>query len=143
MNLHTLFVFPWKGASFVLFLVIGFASIWRLERRRMRIAREAFLRGHQERSDRDFLAEAGAKPGEEEFFLAARHLISKQIHVAPGLVHAEDTIRTLLDLQFDNGYLQDFVVDLMDLVDANLPLENPPDDQRFGDYLRFLLERRS
>jgi hypothetical protein len=108
-----------------------------LERRRLRRAEARFLEGRSAMPDSKFLtvAEAGA---EEAFFLAARHAMAEVCGVPVDMIHPDDTVRSLLDLQWDNGYIDDFVFALEGRVQGRLPQGYPPEKMTFGKYIREL-----
>jgi hypothetical protein len=54
------------------------------------------------------------------------------------MVGARDSLRSLMDLQWDNGYLHDFVFALGIRVGGRLSYGDPPEWITFGDYLREL-----
>jgi hypothetical protein len=109
-----------------------------LERRRRRRAEAAFLRGRRGMPDAAFLARAGAGADEVSFFLAARHAMAELCGVPADMIQTEDTVRSLLNLQWDCGFIDDFVFALQDRVGGRLPLGYPPERMTFGNYLREL-----
>jgi hypothetical protein len=100
-----------------------------LERRRIRRAEERFLRGRQPLSDDAFLARAGATADEAAFFLATRRAMARLSGIEPEMVHPEDTWRSLMDLQWDAGFMEDIVFELETELGENLPLAYPGDDK--------------
>jgi hypothetical protein len=82
------------------------------ERRRLRRVKMAFLRSHRKMPAEEFLRRVGAEPGLGAFYLAGRRAMAKLCRIRVERVHPEDTVRTLLDLQCDAGYIQDFVFEL-------------------------------
>jgi hypothetical protein len=109
-----------------------------LERRRLRRVEAAFLKGRSKMPDSEFLVRAQARPDEVPFFLAARNAMAEQCGVPADVIQPEDTVRSLLNLQWDNGYIDDFVVALEGRVRGRLPLGYPPEKTSFADYLREL-----
>lgn len=109
-----------------------------LERRRLRRAEARFLRGRSEMPDAEFLARANAGADEAPFFLAARQAMAKLCGLPADMIHADDTVRSLLDLQWDNGFIYDFVFALEDRMSGRLPQGYPPERMAFGDYIREL-----
>ena len=65
--------------AFLLSMVV--ASL--CERRRLARAERAFLAGREVLGDDEFLRRAGAEPGEEEFFLAARRTMANWCGLVP------------------------------------------------------------
>ena len=64
---------------------------------------------------------------------------------ADEMIYPDDTVRTLLDLQFDCGYLQDFVFGLEAKTGAKFPWNNipyPPDDRTFAAFVHDLARLR-
>ena len=106
-----------------------------LERRRLRRAEARFLRGRSEMPDAEFLARANAGADEAPFFLAARHAMAELCGVPAEMIHPDDTVRSLLDLQWDNGFIYDFVFALEDRVSGRLPQGYPPERMAFGNYI--------
>jgi len=109
-----------------------------LERRRLRRAEAAFLRGRQGMPDAQFLAKAGAEADEVPFFLAGREEMANLCGVPVEMIDAEDSLRSLMDLQWDNGYLHDFLFALHIRVGGDLSCVDPPRRITFADYLREL-----
>jgi hypothetical protein len=109
-----------------------------LERRRLRRAETAFLRGRQGVLEAQFLAQVGAGADQVPFFLAGRQEMAKLCGVSAEMIAAEDSLRSLMDLQWDNGYLEDFVFALQIRVGGRLSHGYPPERITFGDYLREL-----
>jgi hypothetical protein len=100
-----------------------------LERRRLRRARARFLRGRRALPDAAFLGRAGVPAARAAFFLAARRAVAELSGVPPEMIHPEDTWRSLMDLQWDNGFLEDIVFGLERQLHARLPLAYPGDDR--------------
>jgi hypothetical protein len=128
----------WACLGIVVVLVLMVPISAALERRRLRRAEAAFLRGRQEIPDAHFLAQVGAGSDQAPFFLAGRQEMAKLCGVPVNRIEAEDTLRSLMDLQWDNGYLDDFVFALEIRVGGSLSQGNPPERISFGDYLREL-----
>jgi hypothetical protein len=118
-----------------------------LERRRLRRARARFLRGRPTLPDDAFLSRLGLSANEATFFLAARRAMAEPSGVPAEMIHPEDTWRSLMDLQFDNGFLEDIVFGLERELGARLPYAYPTDDRLpFVVYVRQLavcLERET
>lgn len=110
-------------------LILLFPVINALERRRIRRAEECFLRGRQPLSDDAFLTRAGATADEAAFFLATRRAMARLSGIAPEMIHPEDTWRSLMDLQWDAGFLEDIVFELEMELGENLPLAYPGNDK--------------
>ena len=127
------------GIVAVFLLMIPITAV--LERRRLRRAEARFLRGRQEMSDAEFLTQAQAGADEASFFLVARQAMAKLCGVPKDMIHSDDTMHSLLNLQWDNGYIDDFVFALRVRVQGSLPMGYPPDQMTFGSYIREL--RRS
>ena len=127
--------------GFFLAFLLGLPVVAAFERRRLRRAEEAFLRGRRALADADFLLQAGAGPDEAPFFLAARLTMAELCGVPSEMIGPEDTVRSLLNLQWDCGFIDDFVFGLEGRTGVKLPLGYPPDRCAFGAYLRAL--RRS
>ena len=59
--------------------------------------------------------------------------------VPPEMIHPEDTWRSLMDLQWDNGYMEDIVFGLERELHTSLPLAYPTNDRLpFAVYVREL-----
>jgi hypothetical protein len=111
----------------------------KLERRRLRRAKERFLRGRSPLSDATFLNQMGDSKDQAEFFLAARRAMAQLGDVPPDMIYPQDTWRSLMDLQWDNGYLEDIVFGLERELHTRLPFVYPADDRlSFADYVRQL-----
>jgi hypothetical protein len=93
-----------------------------LERRRLRRVTARFLQGRAALPDAAFLLRAGVAPAEEAFFLAARRSMATLCGVAPDMIYPEDTWRSLMDLQWDNGFVEDVVFGLERELRKPLPL---------------------
>jgi hypothetical protein len=100
-----------------------------LERRRLRRAKARFLCGRHALSDAEFLSRAGVGPDQETFFLAARRAMASLSDVPADMIYPEDTWRSLMDLQWDNGYLEDIVFALERELNMRLPYAYPADDR--------------
>jgi hypothetical protein len=100
-----------------------------LELRRLRRARARFLRGRQALPDEAFLSRASVSAGQAELFLAARRAMAELSGVPSEMIYPEDTWRSLMDLQWDNGYLHDIVVGLEREMNTRLPWAYPEDDR--------------
>jgi hypothetical protein len=110
-----------------------------LERRRLQRAKARFLHGRQALPDAEFLAQAGVAGAEDSFFLAARRAMAWLCDIPPEVVYPDDSWRSLMDLQFDNGFLQDIVFALEKQLGERLPLNYPVDDRlSFVDYVHQL-----
>jgi hypothetical protein len=110
-------------------LLVLVPVICALERRRLRRARARFLRGRLALPDEAFLSRVGGSPDEAAFFLAARRAMAELSGVPPEMIHPEDTWRSLMDLQWDNGFLEDIVFGLERELNTRLPLAYPVDDR--------------
>ena len=113
-----------------------------LERRRLRRAEERFLAGRSPMTDDEFLRRAGAGPDDETFFRTARQVMAELSGISPAMVHPEDTVRSLLNLQWDCGFIEDFVFDLEDRTMSELPGGYPPESQTLGAYVTELGAKR-
>jgi hypothetical protein len=119
-------------------LVMG-PIIFALERRRLRRATARFLSNRTALSDAAFLSRAFVSEGEAEFFLAARRAMATLCGVPAEMIHPQDTWRSLMDLQWDNGYLEDIVFQLERELNTRLPLAYPADTRLpFAVYVRQL-----
>jgi hypothetical protein len=95
-------------AAFGIFLVLIPVTLV-LERRRLRNAERAFLAGRRELADVDFLRRMGAECDRAPLYLVARRVMAGLCGIPPAMIHPDDTVRSVLDLQFDNGFIEDFV----------------------------------
>ncbi len=115
------------------------------EGRRLDRADAAFLRDRVGMTGDEFLSRAGVGPEDAAFFLAARRSMAHLCAKADEMIHPGDTIRALLDLQYDRGYLTDFVFQIEWRAGVSLPLDSvphPPDDRTFVDFVRDLARFR-
>ncbi len=103
--------------------------IFALERRRLRRARARFTHGRPPLPDPVFLSRADVPAGRAAFFLAARRAMADLSGVPPEMIYPEDSWRSLMDLQFDNGFLEDIVFALERELNTPLPLAYPTDDR--------------
>jgi hypothetical protein len=110
-------------------LVILVPVVIALERRRLRRARARFLRGRTALPDSAFLARVGVPAQQESFFLAARRAVAGLCDIPADMVHPDDSWRSLMDLQWDNGYLEDIVFALERELGRHLPFAYPADDR--------------
>jgi hypothetical protein len=121
--------------TFLIMIPISFV----LERWRLRRVTVRFLHGRVALPDSAYLLRVSATPEDETFFLAARRSMATLCGVPPEMIHPEDTWRTLMDLQFDNGYMDDIVFLLERELGRPLPLAYPEDVRlSFSDYVRQL-----
>ena len=100
-----------------------------LERVRLRRAKARFLSGRQALPDTEFIGRAGVGADQEKFFLAARRAMASLSDVPADMIYPEDTWRSLMDLQWDNGYLEDIVFALERELNTRLPYTYPADDR--------------
>jgi hypothetical protein len=124
------------GMPLLFLLTLPVAGV--LERWRLRRGRSAFLRGRDAgMTDEQFLgtALAGAESDLAPFYLAGRQTMAGLCGVPAETVYPDDTVRALLNLQFDNGYIDDFVFALEEKVGGALPQGYPPDNWTFAAYL--------
>jgi hypothetical protein len=134
---------PWTTGLACAVVVVVFLALFpitaALERRRLRRAKARFLSGRQALSDAAFLSRVGVSPDQEQFFLAARRAMAVLSDVPPDMIYPEDTWRSLMDLQWDNGYLDDIVFALQRELNTRLPYAYPADDRLpFAEYVRQL-----
>ena len=98
-----------------------------------------FLRDRSALPDVAFLSRAGVSAGEAAFFLAARRAMAELCGLPSEMIHPEDTWRSLMDLQWDNGFLEDIIFGLERELGTWLPLAYPTDDRLpFAVYVRQL-----
>ena len=83
-----------------------------LESRRLKKQRADFVRDRDALTDEDFLRRNAAEPRDALFHVTARHVMAELCHVPAEFIRPDDTVRSLLDLQFDNGFIQDFIFEL-------------------------------
>jgi hypothetical protein len=88
-------------------VVSGLFERWRLPR-----VRRAFLADRLPMTDSDFLQQAKADTNDSDFFLAARLEMAEWCGIAPELIHPADTVESLFWLQWDGGFVDDFVAGL-------------------------------
>jgi hypothetical protein len=99
----------WVCPAVILVFLLIIPVTLALERRRLGKARAAFLAGRRELADDEFLRVMEAEPERARLYAAARRVMAGLCGLPPAPVHPEDTLRSLLDLQFDNGFIQDFL----------------------------------
>jgi hypothetical protein len=131
----------WVCPLLLLTFLLLVAVLVPLEFRRLRRARTAFAAGRAGMTDEDFLRQLGAEPEVAPFYLAGRRFMAELSAVAAEMVRPDDTVRSLLNLQFDSGYIQDFLFALQDELGGTFGPgfpDYPPRAMTFGDYLRAL-----
>jgi hypothetical protein len=131
----------WLCPLLILTFLLLVAVLVPLEFRRLRRARAAFAAGRGGLSDEEFLRQLGAEPEHVPFYLAGRSLMGELSGVPAEKVRPDDSVRALLDLQFDSGYLQDFWFALQDELGGTFGPgfpAYPPRALTFGAYLREL-----
>lgn len=122
-------------------LLVMVPVITALERRRLRRTKTAFLRDRRALPDAEFLSQVGVSTDEAAFFLAARRAMAELSGVPPQMILPDDTWRSLMDLQWDNGFLEDIVFGLERELGTRLPLAFPADDRLpFAVYVGQLAE---
>jgi hypothetical protein len=137
MTAGTMWLCPLLIVTFLLTLAV----VVPLERRRLRRARAAFAARRSGMADEDFLRQLGAEPEQVPFYLAGRRFMAELSAVPAEMVRPDDTVRSLLDLQFDSGYIQDFLFALQDELGGTFGPgypDYPPRAMTFGAYLREL-----
>jgi hypothetical protein len=128
----------WACLGIVGALVLMVPIIIALERRRLRRAEAAFLRGRQGISEAQFLAQVEAETDHSRFFVAGRQVMATLCGVSAEMIDARDSLRSLMDLQWDNGYLDDFLFALENQVGGHPTRCDPPPGITFGEFLREL-----
>ncbi len=131
----------WACPLLIVTFLALLAVVVPLEFRRLRRARAAFAAERGGMADDAFLREMGAEPGHAAFYLAGRRFMAELSGVPAEAVRPDDTVRALLDLQFDNGYIHDFLFALQDGLGGTFGPgcpDYPPRATTFGDYLRAL-----
>jgi hypothetical protein len=108
----------------------------KLEYRRLARAEHAFLANRTALSDEDFLQWVGAEPKLASFYLAGRHAMAELDGIPAEMVRPDDTVRSLLDLQFDNGFREDFIFALETRLQTRLPMSFEPTALTFGALLK-------
>jgi hypothetical protein len=131
------------GSAVLFLLMIPVTSV--LERWRLRKVTAAFLKDRLAMSDDEFLRRLAAEPEHADFYLAGRRAMAHLSGVPAEVVHPKDTVRSLLDLQFDNGYLQDLLFALEDATGGTfkedaLRVDYPKPTTKFGAFLRELAQ---
>jgi hypothetical protein len=86
-------------------------------------------------TDEQFLERLGAESDLAPFYLAGRQAMARLCGVPAETVHPEDTVHSLLNLQWDNGYIDDFVFALEEKVGGSLPTGYPPITWIFAEYV--------
>jgi hypothetical protein len=113
-----------------------------LERRRLRKAERAFLAGRQEVNDEEFLQRLEAESERAPLYLLARQVMAGLCGVPTAMVHPDDTLRSLLDLQCDNGFIQDFMVGLEKQAGVSIKIDpftvHDPSGITFGAFVKAL-----
>jgi hypothetical protein len=109
-----------------------------LERRRLKKANAIFLKDRSEMAEEHFLQRVETGPDLAPFYRTGRQAMAKLCGVPINMVRPEDTVRTLLNLQFDNGYIDDFVIAMERQVGGTLPMGYPPEACTFAAYLKEL-----
>jgi hypothetical protein len=128
----------WPCFVIPLVFLLMFPIVFTLERRRLRKASAAFLNGRSEMTEEDFLRRMEAQPDLTHFYVAGRQAMARLCSVPVAMIHPEDTVRSLLDLQFDNGFIDDFVFAMEIQVGGALPMGHPPEASTFAVYLKAL-----
>ena len=77
------------------------------ERYRLGRVERYFFWGRSEVSDEEYLRSFLARAELREYLLAARRAMAELCGTTPEMIHADDSMRTLMAMQFDNGYIQD------------------------------------
>jgi hypothetical protein len=114
----------------------------KLEYRRLARAEHAFLAERTALSDQEFLHSMGAEPGLACFYLAGRHAMAERDGIPAEMVRPDDTVQSLVALQFDNGFVEDFIFALQEQLQTRLPLSSPANPQAlpFGAFLKDLAQ---
>jgi hypothetical protein len=112
-------------ATFLVMIPItGALERWRLQR-----ARARFLQGRLALPDAAFLNQLDVSADQAVFFLAARRAMPNLSGVPSEMIHPADTWRTLMNLQWDSGYIEDIIFGLERELNSRLPLAYPTDDR--------------
>lgn len=140
-----LFAGAWAPFALCAAMVVGAVFFsGRLEYRRLARAEQAFLAHRTALSDDDFLRYMDAEPELASFYLAGRRAMADLDGIPADMVRPNDTVQSLLDLQFDNGFLEDFVFALEDQLQTPVPLSFPVNAHAlsFGAFLKELARYR-
>jgi hypothetical protein len=97
----------WLCPLLLVTFLVTLAVVVPLELRRLSRARAAFATGRGGMADEDFLRQMGAEPEHVPFYLAGRRFMAELSAVPTETIRPDDTVRALLNLQFDSGYIQD------------------------------------
>lgn len=112
------------GFSACMVLVLVFFS-GRLEYRRIARAERAFLSERAAMSDNEFLRRMDAEPDLAFFYLAGRRAMAELDGIPAEMVRPDDTLASLMALQFDNGFAEDFMFALQEQLATRLPWSFP------------------
>jgi hypothetical protein len=142
--LPLLFAGAW--VLFVLSVAIVLGLVFfsgKLEYRRLARAERAFLAERTALSDQEFLHAIGAEPTLAAFYLAGRRAMAELDDIPAEMIRPEDTVESLMALQFDNGFLEDFIFALQEQLQTRLPLAFPahPHLLPFGAFLKDLAQQ--
>ncbi|WP_144060105.1 hypothetical protein [Rhodopirellula sallentina] len=111
------------------------------ERKRIGKAEERFFADREPLTDAQYTA-AITNPLHNDFHFGARRAMATLCGTTPDMIHPSDSMRTLLDLQFDSGYIQDFVFFTEQETSTQIDLRRLPDTETttFGDFVERLAE---
>lgn len=124
-------------------IAISFAITWVVthvqEKRRIAAVESQFYANRAALGDEAFLA-ALPECTTPAFHLAARRAMAKLCGTTADMIHPHDKMRELLNLQFDCGFIQDFIFYIEDEANVRLDMNNTPNPEtaRFGEYVQQL-----
>jgi hypothetical protein len=123
----------WRVGCFypVLFFIAMFLVGGVLERCRIQTVLARFEANRQQMTDDEFLRGADAEPEFAPFYLAARQIMAELCGVQPEMIHPDDTLQSLMYLQWDGSYMEDFLFPLQDQFGVKLLRIEVPPDARF------------
>ena len=122
---------------FSAFVVVGALLVFS-ERDRLRRAERRFLKNRSPMDDAAFAARLSADPAEADFHLEARRAMAELCGLNAAFIHPTDSVRSLLDLQFDGGFLADFFHQLDHRLEKSWQRLHFKDHQSFAELLRLL-----
>jgi hypothetical protein len=103
-------------------------------RRRRRVAGQ-FLRDRRPIPDEEYLKAFAESDFPVDRLLQARRVMASLCGVPPEMISAGDTLRSLLDLQFDSGWLEDFLMQVEPPPDIGAVLAAVRDEWTFHDLV--------
>ncbi|MEZ6070008.1 MAG: hypothetical protein R3C10_06945 [Pirellulales bacterium] len=107
------------------------------ERYRLRRIERKFFQGRHGISEEEYLRSFAVDTDLRDYFVAGRRTMAELCGRTPEMIHPDDSMRTLMAMQFDNGFIQDLAIGIEKHTQLRIDTRRmpTPGDDSFADYL--------